>query len=159
MAEAENEEIKAELHQKLIDLEENDEIDSDESEDEIKKEILEKEELEQKYQQEKEQEEQQRIHHEQQEKLRLKHEAEKLEKIRQQERDLLDTRSQPIRQYLMDNVVPQLTQGLIDVCKSAPDEPLEFLAEYLLKKADELDERRAKERQQEIEAKLNKRRL
>ena len=49
MAEAENEEIKAELHQKLIDLEENDEIDSDESEDEIKKEILEKEELEQKY--------------------------------------------------------------------------------------------------------------
>jgi len=89
----------------------------------------------------------------------LKHEAEKLEKIRQQERDLLDTRSQPIRQYLMDNVVPQLTQGLIDVCKSAPDEPLEFLAEYLLKKADELDERRAKERQQEIEAKLNKRRL
>jgi adenylate kinase len=33
----------------------------------------------------------------------------KMEVIRQQERDLLDTRSQPIRQYLMDNLVPHLT--------------------------------------------------
>lgn len=33
----------------------------------------------------------------------------KAELIKQQERDLLDTRSQPIRQYLMDNLVPFLT--------------------------------------------------
>lgn len=33
----------------------------------------------------------------------------KAELIKQQERDLLDTRSQPIRQYLMDNLVPYLT--------------------------------------------------
>jgi len=44
----------------------------------------------------------------------------KMEKIKQQERDLLDTRSQPIRQYLMDNVVPHLTEGLIELCKKVP---------------------------------------
>ena len=63
-------------------------------------------------------------------------EAEKLERIRQQERDLLDTRSQPIRQYLMDNVVPHLTKALIDLCKETPEDPLDFLADFLLKKAD-----------------------
>lgn len=60
--------------------------------------------------------------------------------IRQQERDLLDTRSQPIRQYLMDNVVPFLTQGLIDVCKKVPGDPVDYLADFLLKKADEIDQ-------------------
>jgi len=55
--------------------------------------------------------------------------------IQEQERDLLDTRSQPIRQYLMDNVVPILTQGLIEVCKTLPEDPVDFLAEYLFKKS------------------------
>ena len=52
---------------------------------------------------------------------------------------MLDTRSQPIRQYLMDNVVPHLTQGLIDLCKRVPTDPVECLADFLLKKADEID--------------------
>lgn len=54
----------------------------------------------------------------------------------------MDTRSQPIRQYLMDNVVPYLTQGLIDLCKKVPEEPGEFLADFLIKKADEIDQKR-----------------
>lgn len=66
----------------------------------------------------------------------------KMEAIREQERDLLDTRSQPIRQYLMDNVVPYLTQGLIDLCKQVPEEPGDFLADFLMKKADEIDQKR-----------------
>ncbi len=59
----------------------------------------------------------------------------RLDKIKEQERDLLDTRSQPIRQYLMDNVVPILTEGLIDVCKELPEDPVDYLAEYLFKRS------------------------
>lgn len=90
------------------------------------------------------------------EQRRLKEEQErvKLEQIREQERDLLDTRSQPIRQYLMDNVVPHLTQGLIELCKKVPEEPGEWLAEFLIRRADEIDQRRVQEREAAIKAKL-----
>jgi len=72
---------------------------------------------------------------------REKRDAIKLEEIRQQERDLLDTRSQPIRQYLMDNVVPHLTEGLIELCKVVPEDPTDHLANFLLERADALDEK------------------
>jgi adenylate kinase len=64
----------------------------------------------------------------------------KLEKVKEQERKLLDTRSQPIRQYLMDNVVPHLTEGLIEVCKKVPEDSIDHLANFLLERADQLDE-------------------
>ena len=87
-------------------------------------------------------------------------EAIKMERLREQERDLLDQRSQPIRQYLMDNVVPHLTEGLIDLCKTIPDDPTDYLANFLLKKADEIDEKILKEREEahaaKLEAKKNK---
>ena len=34
-----------------------------------------------------------------------------------QRKDAIDAKSQPIRQYLVDNLVPILTDGMIDVCK------------------------------------------
>jgi len=64
----------------------------------------------------------------------------KMEKIKQQERDLLDTRSQPIRQYLMDNVVPHLTEGLIELCKKVPQDSIDYLANFLLERADLIDD-------------------
>ena len=63
------------------------------------------------------------------------HTKSRLEQIKEQERDLLDSRSQHIRQYLMDNVVPILTEGLIEVCKITPDDPVDHLAEYLFKRS------------------------
>ena len=84
---------------------------------------------------------------------REKREAAKLEQIRKNERDLLDKRSQPIRQYLMDNVVPHLTEGLINLCKEVPDDPTEFLANFLLNKADEIDAELARQRDEEIRRK------
>jgi adenylate kinase len=69
-------------------------------------------------------------------KIKEKRDAKKLEEVRQQERDLLDNRSQPIRQYLMDTVVPHLTEGLIQLCKNVPDDPTDFLANFLLERAD-----------------------
>jgi len=78
----------------------------------------------------------------------------KAELIKQQERDLLDTRSQPIRQYLMDNLVPFLTQGLIELCKKVPQDPVDNLADFLLKKADEIDNKKIKDREAVLKAKL-----
>ena len=80
-------------------------------------------------------------------------EAAKLEKIRETERDLLDKRSQPIRQYLMDNVVPHLTEGLINLCKDVPDDPTDFLANFLLYRADKLDEDHIKQKEEEARLK------
>ena len=83
-------------------------------------------------------------------KEREEKEAAKLEAVRENERDLLDKRSQPIRQYLMDKVVPHLTEGLINLCKDVPDDPTDFLANFLLKRADELDEELIRARDDEI---------
>jgi adenylate kinase len=90
-------------------------------------------------------------------KIREEKEAAKLENIRQQERDLLDTRSQPIRQYLMDNVVPYLTEGLIDLCKRVPENPTDYLANFLLEKADLIDEKFIKDREEEAKRKAEER--
>jgi hypothetical protein len=80
-------------------------------------------------------------------------EAEKLEKIRENERNLLDKRSQPIRQYLMDHVVPYLTEGLIKLCKEVPQDPTDYLANFLLNKADDMDQELIRQREEEIRRK------
>jgi adenylate kinase len=63
----------------------------------------------------------------------------RLDKIKEQERELLDARSQPIRQYLMDKVVPLLTEGLIKICKEMPDKPTGSLADFLFRRCDEIE--------------------
>jgi adenylate kinase len=57
--------------------------------------------------------------------------AERLPKLQEAERDALLLRSQPMRKYLMDNVLPFLTLGLQEVAKVLPDDPVDYLAEYL----------------------------
>ena len=59
----------------------------------------------------------------------------RLEQIKDYERDILDQKSQPIRQYLMDNLVPILTEGLLEVCKRTPEDPVDYLAEYLFRRS------------------------
>lgn len=53
----------------------------------------------------------------------------------------------------MDNVVPHLTEGLIDLCKTIPEDPVDYLSNFLLKKADEIDEKIIKEREEAAAAK------
>lgn len=55
--------------------------------------------------------------------------------IREEQKEQLDQKSQPIRQYLSDNLVPILTDGLIEVCRTQPDDPTDALAEYLFKRS------------------------
>ena len=59
----------------------------------------------------------------------------KMEQIKQNERDTLDARSLLIRDYLSDNLVPFLTDGLIEVCRRTPEDPVDFLSEYLFKRS------------------------
>jgi Dpy-30 motif len=54
----------------------------------------------------------------------------------------------------MDNVVPHLTEGLIELCKTIPDKPVDYLSEFLLKRADEIDERIIKEREEAAALKM-----
>ena len=35
----------------------------------------------------------------------------------------------------MDNLVQILTDGLIEVCKKTPDDPVDYLAEYLFRRS------------------------
>jgi len=58
-----------------------------------------------------------------------------MEILKDQEKLLLDERSQPLRQYLADMVVPILTSGIIEVSRQRPEDPVDFLAEYLYKKS------------------------
>jgi len=37
----------------------------------------------------------------------------------------------PLREYLMQNIVPTMTEGLIEVCKVVPENPLDYLAIFL----------------------------
>ena len=55
--------------------------------------------------------------------------------------------------------MPQLTEGLIDLCKDIPDDPVDYLANFLLKKADEIDERIIREREEAAAAKLEQKKL
>lgn len=57
-----------------------------------------------------------------------------MESLKENERKILDEKSKPIRQYLIDNVIPQLTEGLIEICRQTPSNPLDFLIGFLEEK-------------------------
>lgn len=51
----------------------------------------------------------------------------RLEEVKREEYELLETQSIPLRNYLMKHVMPTLTQGLIDACKTRPDDAIDYL--------------------------------
>ncbi|KAM9807449.1 adenylate kinase 7 [Neosynchiropus ocellatus] len=59
--------------------------------------------------------------------------TEALREVKDQEEELLDAHSVPLRNYLMKHVMPPLTLGLIECCSNQPQDPVDFLAEYLIK--------------------------
>ncbi|CAL1576024.1 unnamed protein product [Knipowitschia caucasica] len=56
-----------------------------------------------------------------------------LEELQQQEEELLEAQTSQMRSYLMEHVMPTLSQGILACCSAQPDDPLDFLAEYLIK--------------------------
>eukprot|EP00762_Andalucia_godoyi_P002927 ANDGO_04137.mRNA.1 Dpy-30 motif protein len=73
-----------------------------------------------------EQEKREQEHKEREQQSRLK-------SMKDAERQILEERAKPLRRYLMEAVVPTLTTGLIEVCKLRPQDPVDFLAEYLFR--------------------------
>lgn len=59
---------------------------------------------------------------------------EKLMEVKKQEQQVLEAQSLPLRQYLLRNVMPSLTQALVEACKQRPEDPIDFIAEYLFKR-------------------------
>ncbi|KAK3542420.1 hypothetical protein QTP86_025920 [Hemibagrus guttatus] len=53
--------------------------------------------------------------------------------VKKQEHELLEAQSLPLRHYLMKYVMPTLREGLVACCQVKPDDPIDFLAEYLLR--------------------------
>ncbi|XP_066177931.1 adenylate kinase 7 [Sylvia atricapilla] len=61
------------------------------------------------------------------------------EEVKKQELELLEAQSVPLRNYLMKNVMPTLMQGINECCRIRPDDPVNFLAEYLFKNSPDVD--------------------
>ncbi|XP_046849860.1 adenylate kinase 7-like [Xenia sp. Carnegie-2017] len=57
----------------------------------------------------------------------------RLNEVKKEEQEVLETRSIPLRNYLMKHVMPTLSQGLVECTKIRPEDPVDFLAEYLFK--------------------------
>jgi adenylate kinase len=53
------------------------------------------------------------------------------ELVLQEDQQLVEAASLPLRKYLMRSVVPALVDGLLDVCKVQPEDPIDYLAEFL----------------------------
>uniref|UniRef100_A0A7S2QSA3 Adenylate kinase n=1 Tax=Norrisiella sphaerica TaxID=552664 RepID=A0A7S2QSA3_9EUKA len=58
-------------------------------------------------------------------------EAERRKQILVEEQAIVENYSMPLRKYLMSNVIPPLIKGLLEVCKLKPEDPIDYLAEYL----------------------------
>ncbi|XP_078480519.1 LOW QUALITY PROTEIN: adenylate kinase 7-like [Lampetra planeri] len=56
-----------------------------------------------------------------------------MEELRRQEEDQLEVLSVPMKNYLKEHVMPTLTQGLVECCSAQPEDPVDFLMEYLIK--------------------------
>merc|ERR1719181_1453882 len=69
---------------------------------------------------------------------RNKDEEGRRQMLAESEAQLLANETQPLRQYLMINVVPTLTEGLMEVCKVTPEDPIEYLSEYLFAHAQDI---------------------
>ncbi|KAB5562609.1 hypothetical protein PHYPO_G00019870, partial [Pangasianodon hypophthalmus] len=63
-----------------------------------------------------------------------------LDEERRQEEALLMAESAPLRQYLMNSVLPTVIRGCLEICELRPDDPIHFLAEYLLKNNPEVQQ-------------------
>ncbi|XP_071415495.1 adenylate kinase 7 isoform X2 [Pithys albifrons albifrons] len=70
---------------------------------------------------------------------RLEEWNKQLEEVKRQEQELLEAQSIPLRNYLMKNVMPTLMQGINECCRIRPDDPVNFLAEYLFKNSPDID--------------------
>ena len=56
----------------------------------------------------------------------------KLNELKEREKKLLEKKSEVIRRYLSENVMPLLAKGVLNICQNMPEDPVEELANFLL---------------------------
>ena len=56
----------------------------------------------------------------------------KLGELKEKEKILLEKKSEVLRRYLNEKVMPLLAKGILKICDSTPEDPVEALANYLL---------------------------
>jgi len=61
--------------------------------------------------------------------------------IRESEINIIENKSVALRTYLTDNVMDKLTEGLIETCKTMPEDPIDFLADFLEREAQKFKSR------------------
>lgn len=59
--------------------------------------------------------------------------TETLEALKDEEEKVIIAENEPLRSYLMEFIFPTLTKALTEVVKIKPDDPVDFVAEYLFK--------------------------
>jgi adenylate kinase len=59
----------------------------------------------------------------------------KKDELKDRERKIIEDQSQDLRSYLLDNVIPLLSQGILEVCQKLPDDPVDYLAEFLFERS------------------------
>ena len=59
----------------------------------------------------------------------------KSSELEKQEKDLLEKKSEVLRRYLAENVIPVLSKGILHICKTLPEDPVDELAYYLFDNA------------------------
>jgi len=65
--------------------------------------------------------------------------TQQLHEVRKQEKEMLEAKARPFRQYIMAHVMPTLTAGLIECAKLRPEDPVDYIAEYLYQHNPELE--------------------
>lgn len=65
--------------------------------------------------------------------------TQRLNEVKREEFELLEAQSIPLRNYLMKHVMPTLTQGLIECCKTRPEDAIDYLAEFLFQHNPQVD--------------------
>ena len=53
-----------------------------------------------------------------------------MKEVKEQEEEVLQAQSYPLRNYLMKHVMPTLNQGLIEVCKVRPEDAIDYLVSW-----------------------------
>ena len=56
----------------------------------------------------------------------------KLNELKEKEKILLEKKSEVLRRYLNEKVMPLLAKGILKICENTPEDPVEALANYLL---------------------------
>lgn len=60
------------------------------------------------------------------------HQTECLQEAVRAEEEMLEAQSVPVREYLKEQLMPTLTQGLIQCCKARPANPEDYLVTLYL---------------------------